>query len=98
MNAPHPLTAVALYSVTRDGPVRAAVFRWSVEAGVSLQVIDDRWHHLAHAVYESGAPRSNGDPIPRALGQAFMRGLIEYTRATYLYYLDESHTESGAHG
>lgn len=89
---------MALYSATRDGPVKAAVFRWSQEAGVSLAVLDDRWRHRTHSVFEGGARQSNGRPIPREQGQRFMRGRVEYTRATYFSYVDESDTEAAAAG
>jgi hypothetical protein len=35
--------AVALHALTRDGSVPAARFRWDRQAGVTLEMLNERW-------------------------------------------------------
>jgi len=81
---------VVLYALTREGSVPAARFRWGRSAGVTLDVLDERWAHVARTTFRDGVTLPGGRRVTPADGKAFMRALLEPTRTTYYYFVDES--------
>jgi hypothetical protein len=84
-------TRVALYANQPETPVRAAVFTWSPERGVELEIIDPDWGRLAERDFHNGVPlHRERRSVSKDEGLAFMRALIEPRRLTYYSYRDET--------
>lgn len=82
---------VVLYANQPHPRVRAAVFTWSPERGVQLEVVDPKWGAVAEKRYNEGVLLDGENRLVRKEeGAAFMSALVQPTRMTYYSYVDES--------
>ena len=90
---------VVLYANQPEKPVRAAVFTWSKERGVELEILDPDWGRVAEGLFRNGVPLdSERRSVSKDEGPAFMRALIEPRSLTYYSYIDESKTGEKGQG
>lgn len=84
-------TRVALYANATDPPRRVAVYRWSPDGGVTMELLDEEWSKVAKQYFERGVdlPMERRLVHPRE-GALFMRALLQPFRMTYYSLHDES--------
>jgi hypothetical protein len=84
-------TQVALYANVPDPPKRVAVFRWSQEKGVTLELLDDEWASVARRYYDRGIDLQRERRLVKpSEGPVFMRTLLQQVNVTYYTLRDES--------
>jgi len=90
MTDPVP-SRVALYANNTGEPRRVALFHWSPDAGVRLELLDPEWSRVATQYYERGVelPSERRMVLP-VEGPAFMRALLQPFRMSYYSLRDES--------
>jgi hypothetical protein len=82
-----------MYANQPSPRVRAAVFTWSPERGVELEVVNPEWGQVAERRYKEGVFLDSVDRlVSRNEGPDFMRALVQPSRMTYYSYTDESET------
>ncbi|RKT85050.1 ADP-ribosylglycohydrolase [Saccharopolyspora antimicrobica] len=85
-------TLIGVYSLASRGePERVAEFRWSAEAGATVEVFDDEWGSVALSYYKRGAllVSEQRDVMPSE-GPEFMRALLKRGGGSYYVFVDES--------
>lgn len=81
---------VSVYAATKGLPECVARFRWSAEAGVTLEIFEEEWGRLAIRYYENGIPdRADGHMVTRADGAAFMAALTRVRSGSYCAFVAE---------
>ncbi|MER5391306.1 type VII secretion system-associated protein, partial [Saccharopolyspora sp. NPDC002686] len=85
-------TLIGVYSMASgDEPQRVAEFRWSTEAGVTVEVFDQEWGKVALYHYHRGVSlvSEKRDVLPSE-GPEFMRALLKRNDMSYYRFVDES--------
>lgn len=84
-------TQVALYAYAPDPPRRVAVFRWSPEEGVTMELLDQESSRVALSYYENGIDLHRERRLVKpSEGPVFMRALLQPFRMSYYGLRDES--------
>jgi len=79
-----------MYAATTGLPERVAEFRWSADAGVTLQVFDEGWGRLARRYYENGVPdQINNRTVASTDGKAFLAALTRVRAGSYCSFVPE---------
>lgn len=82
---------VALYANVPRPPKRVAVFRWTPEDGVTLELLDDEWASVAQRYYDHGIDlQKERRMVKPSEGPVFMRTLLRQVNTTYYTLRDES--------
>lgn len=91
MTEPATPTQVALYTNATDPPRRIAVFHWSPDRGVTLELLDSEWERIPTRYYERGVElQGQRRNVLPSEGPLFMRALLQPFRRSYYTLRDES--------
>ena len=92
-------TRVTVYVTTPEARITAARFRWSSDAGVTVEVLDPEWGEIAQRWYDNGMPFDRERRrVTRDEPETFMRALVQPSRSTLYHFADESESDSEARG
>lgn len=84
-------TRVALYAQATDPPRRIAIFHYTERNGVTLELLDPDWGHLAQTYFMEGVNlREEKRMVRPNEGPAFMRALLRQRNMSYYTLQDES--------
>jgi hypothetical protein len=88
---------VTVYVTTPEALFTAARFRWSSDAGVTVEVLDPEWGEIAQVWYDKGMPfDQERRRVTRDEPETFMRALAQPSRSTLYHFADESEPNSEA--
>ena len=86
-------TRVGLYTQATDPPRQIAIFRYEEKSGVTLELLDPDWGHLAQTYFLDGVSLHEEKRMVRPNeGPVFMRALLRQRNMSYYTLQDESQT------